>query len=58
MSAATAKNTTPEIEILVEPHKKKPKMPSTLDQLKSYTVVVADTGDFEGKIRQPPRLID
>ena len=26
---------------------KKPKLTSTLDKLKQYTIVVADTGDFE-----------
>jgi hypothetical protein len=34
---------------------KKPKMSNALDQLKSMTTVVADTGDFEGKpANQPP----
>ena len=31
-----------------EPASKQQKMSSALDQLKSHTVVVADTGDFEG----------
>lgn len=30
---------------------KKSKMASSLDQLKDMTVVVADTGDFESKLR-------
>lgn len=34
-----------------EPQCKRNKMPSSLDQLKSLTVVVADTGDFEGRHR-------
>ncbi len=29
---------------------KKSKMISSLDQLKQHTIVVADTGDFEGKL--------
>ena len=32
-----------------EPQCKKSKMTSVLDQLKSMTTVVADTGDFQGK---------
>ena len=32
-----------------EPKKKIAKMGSSLEQLKNYTTVVADTGDFEGK---------
>ncbi len=32
-----------------EPQAKSAKMASSLDQLKDFTVVVADTGDFEGK---------
>lgn len=32
----------------VEPQTKKSKMSSSLDQLKQFTVIVADTGDFEG----------
>ena len=31
-----------------EPAAKVPKMASSLDQLKDYTVIVADTGEFEG----------
>ena len=31
-----------------EPEVKKSKMASALDQLKEHTIVVADTGDFEG----------
>ena len=34
-----------------EPAAKIAKMATTLDQLKGHTVVVADTGDFEGKNR-------
>lgn len=33
-----------------EPQCKKIKMPNSLEQLKSLTTVVADTGDFEGKL--------
>lgn len=33
-----------------DPSPKKQKMATTLSQLKDYTVVVADTGDFEGRI--------
>lgn len=29
---------------------KKPKMANPLEQLKDLTIVVADTGDFEGRI--------
>ena len=32
-----------------DPIAKSRKMSSALDQLKQYTTVVADTGDFEGK---------
>lgn len=32
-----------------EPQSKKTKMSSSLDQLKTLTTIVADTGDFEGK---------
>lgn len=32
-----------------EPQVKKQKMANCLDQLKSFTVVVADTGDINGK---------
>ena len=32
-----------------EPKEKAAKMATELDQLKDYTVVVADTGDFEGE---------
>jgi len=32
-----------------DPVAKSRKMSSALDQLKQYTTVVADTGDFEGK---------
>jgi len=31
-----------------EPQKKRSRMGSSLEQLKNYTTVVADTGDFEG----------
>ena len=34
---------------MTEPQCKRSKMTSSLDQLKSMTTVVADTGDFEGK---------
>ena len=34
-----------------EPAAKQSKMASALDQLKQYTTVVADTGDFEGNIK-------
>ena len=30
---------------------KKAKMSSSLDQLKDATIVVADTGDFEGRLK-------
>ena len=30
---------------------KKRKMSTSLDQLKEYTTVVADTGDFEGELK-------
>lgn len=33
-----------------EPVCKRSKMSSSLDQLKSATIVVADTGDFEGTL--------
>ena len=36
-----------------EPAAKQSKMASALDQLKQYTTVVADTGDFEGKYKDP-----
>jgi len=36
-------------EISGDPAAKIQKMSSALDQLKQYTTVVADTGDFEGK---------
>lgn len=32
-----------------EPQSKRSKMSNCLEQLKAQTVVVADTGDFEGK---------
>lgn len=32
-----------------EPQVKKSKVVSALDQLKTMTTIVADTGDFEGK---------
>lgn len=35
-----------------EPDTKKPKMSSSLVQLKKLTTVVADTGDFEGTFMQ------
>ena len=35
---------------MTEPNRKQAKMSSSLDQLKDVTVVVADTGDFEGKL--------
>ena len=35
---------------MTEPPSKVSKMESELDQLKEHTVVVADTGDFEGKL--------
>lgn len=35
-----------------EPQAKKAKM-SSLDQLKSFTTIVADTGDFEGNYTHP-----
>ena len=34
-----------------EPAAKQSKMAGALDQLKQYTTVVADTGDFEGKYK-------
>ncbi|CAH0386158.1 unnamed protein product [Bemisia tabaci] len=37
-----------------EPVCKKPKMPSTLAQLKEFTTVVADTGDFEAMKKYKP----
>lgn len=37
------------VSVMTDPSPKKQKMASTLSQLKDYTVVVADTGDFEGK---------
>lgn len=33
-----------------EPHTKKTKIVSSLEQLKAMTTIVADTGDFEGNI--------
>ena len=33
-----------------EPIRKQAKMSSSLDQLKDVTIVVADTGDFEGNL--------
>lgn len=33
---------------MTEPQVKKSKIVSSLDQLKSMTTIVADTGDFEG----------
>ena len=36
-----------------EPAAKQSKMAGALDQLKQYTTVVADTGDFEGKYKDP-----
>lgn len=33
----------------VEPESKKTKVGTSLDQLKRFTTVVADTGDFEGE---------
>ena len=42
---------------MTEQSPKRAKMASVLDQLKDVTVVVADTGDFEGNsIRQRERL--
>ena len=38
-----------------DPVAKSQKMSSALDQLKQYTTVVADTGDFEGKWACPAR---
>lgn len=35
---------------MTEPPSKVIKMSSSLDQLKQLTTVVADTGDFEGKL--------
>jgi len=34
----------------VEPQKKRSRMGSSLEQLKNYTTVVSDTGDFEGEL--------
>lgn len=34
---------------MTEPQCKRSKMPNGLEELKSLTTVVADTGDFEGK---------
>lgn len=34
---------------MTEPESKKTKTLTTLDQLKTLTTIVADTGDFEGK---------
>lgn len=31
-----------------EPQNKKSKMANSLEQLKTFTTIVADTGDFEG----------
>lgn len=38
----------------LEPHKKRSRMGSSLEQLKNYTVVVADTGDFEAIEKYKP----
>lgn len=44
------------------PVAKNAKLSSSLDQLKDYTVVVADTGDFEGGLSSyaatPPAISD
>ncbi|XP_026679220.1 transaldolase-like [Diaphorina citri] len=39
---------------MTDPSPKKQKMASTLSQLKDYTVVVADTGDFEAMKKYKP----
>lgn len=39
------------------PQCKKPKTSSSLEQLKTMTTVVADTGDFQGKLITPLYLI-
>lgn len=41
-----------------EPKEKAAKMATELDQLKDYTVVVADTGDFEGEFQYNYKLTD
>lgn len=40
---------------MTEPQTKKTKV-SALDQLKAFTTIVADTGDFEGMYRNVLRL--